>query len=142
MDAIQLLLAAPALALVLGAGLVVHELSHAAALRALGVSYEVEWFPGGEERGLGIATGRWASVVPRGLSPDLAPWRLRVAALMPLTLALPLVLAVAGVLPNPMDAGDPVLAVAVIGWIGCALPSPQDFSLVWHADAAIERYAS
>jgi hypothetical protein len=38
MDAIQLLLAAPALALVLGAGLVVHELSHAAALRALGVS--------------------------------------------------------------------------------------------------------
>jgi len=142
MEPVELLAAGGVLIVALGAGTVVHELSHAVALRALGVACDIEWLPDGDTTGLASARGTWAAVVPRPIAGELAPWRLRVAALTPLTLATPVLLALVGVLPDPVAAGDPVLASATIGWLACALPSPQDFSLVWHAERAIERYAT
>lgn len=141
MDPIELLAAGIALLVVLGVGTVAHELSHAVALRALGVACEVEWLPGRDPTGPGDGRGTLAAVVPRSVSPETAPWRLRVAAITPLTLALPIPLVLLGVLPDPVASGDPVLASATVGWLACALPSPRDFSLVWYAEAAIERYA-
>ena len=141
MDPIELLAAGTALVVVLGTGTVVHELSHAFALRTLGVAYEIAWLPGRDTAGLASVRGTLAAVVPRNVSPETPPWRLRLAALMPLTLALPLPFVLTGVLPDPVASGNPVLASATVGWLACALPSPQDFSLVWHAEEAIERYA-
>ena len=142
MEPFELLGAGGALIVALGVGTIAHELSHALALRALGVAFEIEWLPDRDARGLRSTRGPWATVTPRQVPQDLPPWRLRVAALMPLTLALPLPLILVGVLPDPLAAGDPILASATVGWLACALPSPQDFSLVWHAGQAIQRYAA
>ena len=138
---VELFWAGATLLLAFGIGTIAHELSHALALRALGIRCDFELFPRGARMGFDIALGAVASVTPRGIGPDLAPWRLRVAALMPLTLAVPIPLVLAGVLPDPIAAGDPALTAATAAWLACAIPSPQDFSLVWHAEAAIERYA-
>ena len=121
------------------AGTVVHELSHAAALRAFSVPHVVEFLPRRAEVGTLRAsiTGEWARVVPCDLSSDLSPWALRVAALMPLLLATPLALVPLGVLPDPFGSDNPYLIAATLGWTACALPSPQDFSLVWHAERIV-----
>ena len=105
-----------------------------------GVSFEMEWLPDREQDGLLRASiaGGWASVRPRSLPSGLSPWSLRVAALMPLVLAAPILFVVLGVVPDPFSAGNPYLMAAAIGWLGCAIPSPQDFSLVWYAEQAIE----
>ena len=139
----DLLLAGGALLLTLTAGIVVHELSHAIVLRALGVSFEVTWLPdrGGSDAMGASAFGRWASVTPQRLPADLAPWGLRVAALAPLALAAPMALILLGVLPDPIQTGNLPLVAATLAWFGCALPSPQDFSLVWHAEAAIAEHS-
>jgi hypothetical protein len=139
----DLLLAGGALLLTLGVGTVVHEFAHAAVLWTLGVPFDVEWLPDREEAGPAGAGffGRWASVTPRRLPPDLSPWGLRAAALAPLVLAAPMALVLVGVLPDPNATGNLPLIVATLTWFGCALPSPQDFSLVWHADAAIEEHS-
>jgi len=131
--------AALILCLTVAAGTVAHELSHALALRVFGVPYRIEWSPG-TERGLlgGWVRGRWASVTPRGPPTAPSPWQLRIAALMPLALAFPPALALAGPVGNPFAAGNLPLQAATIGWLACALPSPQDFSLVWYADRALE----
>lgn len=121
-------------------GTITHELSHAFALRVFGVSFEMEWLPDRERTGLLRASiaGGWASVKPRSLPRDLEPWRLRVAAMMPLLLAAPLALVVFGVVSDPFGSGNPYLTAVAIGWLACALPSPQDFSLLWYAEQAIE----
>jgi hypothetical protein len=125
------------------AGTIVHELSHAAALRAFSVPHEVEWLPLWADVGTLRAsiTGDWARVVPYDLPPDLSPWALRVAALMPLLLATPLALVPVGVLTDPFGSDNPYLIAATLGWTACALPSPRDFSLVWYAEqvVALER---
>lgn len=126
-----------------GAGTVAHELSHACALRAFGIPYEIEWFPAREDAGpLGSGvSGRLATVTPRAAPRDLSPWSLRTAAMMPLVLAAPLALAFAGTGPAPSPAGNAYLTAATIGWLACALPSPQDFSLFWYAERAIAEHA-
>lgn len=141
MEPVELLVAGAVLVVSLGVGTVAHELSHALTLRALGVACDIEWRPGRDATGLVNIGGAFATVTPRAVPSNLAPWRLRVAALMPLTLAVPIPLVLVGVLPDPLAGGDPLVASAAVGWLACGLPSPQDFSLVWHAEAAIERYA-
>jgi hypothetical protein len=125
------------------AGTVAHELSHAAALRAFGVPYELLWLPDRDGTDLFSAglTGRWAAVRPRQVHRGLSPLGLRVAALMPLLLTAPVALVLFGVLPDPFQTGNAYLSAAVVGWLACALPSPQDFSLFWYPDRAIERFA-
>lgn len=138
----ELLLAGAVLLATLAIGTIVHELSHAITLQLLGVSCEIEWGSSEEGTGFARAWGALATVTPRSMPPDLPPWRLRLAALMPLALAIPIPLVLVGVLPDPLATGDPVVASATVGWLACGLPSPQDFSLVWHAEEAIGRFAT
>ena len=140
---VEIVGAALVLVVAVVAGTIVHELSHAVALRAFGVTYEFEWLPGRDGGSVVAAslTGGWARVHPRAVPSGLSPSRLRIAALMPLLLATPLVLALLGVVPDPLQAGDTYASAAFIGWLACALPSPQDFSLVWHADRELGRWA-
>jgi hypothetical protein len=55
---------------------------------------------------------------------------------MPLTLALAFVLVPFGVVPDPFATGGLAAQLAVVGWLACAIPSPQDFSVVWYAHRA------
>lgn len=139
----DVLLAGGALFFALTIGVIAHEFSHAMVLRALGVPFDVAWLPDREGRGsmtIG-AFGRWASVTPRSLPPDLSPWGLRVAALAPFVLATPMALILVGAVPDPIQMGNVPLVAAAIAWFGCALPSPQDFSLFWHAEQAIVEHS-
>lgn len=124
------------------AGTVAHELSHALALRAFDVPFAVEFFPDRDDAGLPRADvgGTWATVTPTAVPAEFAPWRLRTAAMMPLLLATPFALVAAGVLPDPFAAADPYPKTAALGWLACALPSPQDFSLLWYPRRAIAEY--
>lgn len=133
----------PLIAGTLVAGITCHELSHALVLRASGVSCEIEVLPRADRRGLlrSCLRGSLASVTPTGGVRDLSPGRLRVAAMAPLAMTLPLALVVVGVLPDPFATGEPLLQAVVVGWMACALPSPQDFSLLWHPEEAIAEYA-
>ena len=121
-------------------GTVTHELAHAFALRAFGVPFELSWLPERDRTGLLRASvaGRWAAISPRAVPSDLPPWRLRVAAMMPLLLATPGALVGLGVVPDPFTGGNPYGVAVAVGWLACALPSPQDFSLLWYAEQAIE----
>ena len=127
-----------------GVGTVFHELSHATALRAIGVDCEIEWIPGADESGLlgASVSGALATVTPRAIPRGLPPWRLRAAAISPLVLATPLALALTGALPDPFSVANVYFHAAVIGWIACALPSPRDFSLFWHAKRVITDHAT
>jgi hypothetical protein len=123
-------------------GIVVHELSHAIALRLAGVSYRLEFLPERSDSAgvLPNLRGPLARVRPTSLPDDLSPWHVRLAALMPLSLAVPIGLVVTGVIPDPFALGDPVLQAATIAWLGCALPSPRDFSLLWYPREAIANH--
>ncbi|QLD90986.1 hypothetical protein HWV07_18810 [Natronomonas salina] len=138
MSPTTLILAGLVLLLTVGIGTVVHELLHAAVLRASGVDYELQWLHGEATGRLGAGVfGTWASVELRAVPADLAPWRLRAASLAPLLLATPLVAVAAGVVPDPFAGDAVVLQLAVVGWLACSLPSPQDFSMVWHAETVL-----
>ena len=139
MSPVELLAAVTTLFSTVAVGLVTHELAHAAALRVSGIPYDVEWFPGSDadaSLGTGLA-GRWATVTPTRVPEGVAPWRLRVAAMAPLLLTLPFVAVAVGAVPDPLAAGNPSLQLAAVGWLACALPSPQDFSVLWYADRAL-----
>jgi hypothetical protein len=131
-------LAAAGLVLVgtVGLGMLAHELSHAVTLRLLGVPCEFRWLPGRAGADARARLSGTAAVVPREVESEMAN-RLRVAAVMPFLLATPVVLVPLGVLPDPFVTGEVVQQVAVVGWLACAIPSPQDFSLLWHAERAI-----
>jgi len=124
------------LVLAVSVGLVTHELAHAAVLRAAGVPHDVHWFPGREgsvfRAGL---RGKWAAVEPRPIGETPA-WTLRLSATMPLVMLAPLALVPAGLVGDPF-ATEGVARFAVLGWMACALPSPQDFSVLWYADEAL-----
>lgn len=141
MELTQLILAGVVLLVGLGVGTVAHELSHAITLRLLGVDCQIEWLPRRDAAGFDLARGALASVTVRTSHHEPDAWRLRVAALMPLTLAIPIPLILLGILPDPVASGDLVLTMATIGWLACGIPSPQDFSLLWYAEAAIEQNA-
>lgn len=128
-----------ALLAAVGAGIVVHELSHAAALRAFGVPYDVHWFPDRDDAGLlgaGVR-GRWAVVTHPAIPRSASPSHLRAAALTPLLLATPFALVPLGIAPDPFRAGNVPLIAVTIGWLACALPSPGDFYVFWHAERVI-----
>jgi hypothetical protein len=136
---LSLLAAAVVLLGTAAVGIVVHELSHAIALRAAGVSFRLEFMPRRTDTTGRLPTlqGPLARVRPTRLPDDLSPWHVRVAALMPLSLAVPLAFVFSGVIPDPFAAGNPILEAATIAWLGCALPSPRDFSLLWYPKRAI-----
>lgn len=131
-----------AVAVLLGtvvAGVITHELSHALALRAAGVSCTVG-FPGTGSDPRGFRTSvqaPLATVTPTRVPDDLSPWALRVAAMAPLCLAIPFGLVPLGVAPDPFATGDALLQLAAVAWLGCAIPSPRDFSLLWYPERAL-----
>lgn len=124
------------LALAVAIGLVAHEWAHAAVLRVARVDYSVSYFPGRTDGFVSLLTTRpWAAVYPRPTGREPA-WTLRLAALAPSVLAIPVFgLAAAGY----MTTETPIVAAAAIGWLACALPSPQDFSVAFHAHRLLER---
>ena len=140
----EVVLVGAVLVATLGVGTVAHEFAHAAVLSALRVPYEVSWLPDRDATGLlkaGIF-GTWAAVTPASIPLDVPAWGLRLAALMPLTLALPFLLIPAGVVPDPITGGNPYVIAVVTGWMACAIPSPRDFSWVWHANDLVENVAT
>lgn len=130
------------LLLTLSLGLIAHELMHALVLHSFGISYDIRWFPGrgggGSRLDCGLF-GTWATVTPRLLPQDVPTWSLQLSAIAPLVLAAPFGLVFLGILPDPLHSNIFVTA-ATIAWLGAALPSPQDFSLFWHADSAIDEH--
>lgn len=130
MIGIELVISGIALVLAVVTGLIAHEWSHALALRVAGVEYSLEYLPDRDEGVVvALASTRWAHVRPHPTGRE-SPRVFRVAALMPLSLALPVLgLAFGGYL-----AGDHlVLTLAAAGWLACAIPSPQDFSVAFYA---------
>ena len=136
MTPIEISAAVVVLALAVSAGLVTHELAHGAVLRAAGVPHDIHWFPGREgsvfRAGL---RGKWAAVEPQPVG-ETPSWTVRVSSMMPLVMLVPLALVPTGVVGNPFATGG-VARFAVLGWMACALPSPQDFSVLWYADEAL-----
>lgn len=140
MEAVQLVGAAVVFVVMLGVGTAAHELAHAAVLRVFDVPFELEWFPSQDSQARlnGGLLRPWATVTPRSLDSEVPVWGLQLSAIAPLALTAPVILMLVGVLPDPL-AGDNVISVTmVLAWLGCAIPSPQDFSLFWHADQLIE----
>lgn len=125
-----------ALALALAVGLVAHELAHATVLRLAGIDYTVSYLPGHSDGIVALVTTHpWAAVFPQPTGDEPA-WSLRLAALAPAALAVPVFgLGLAGY----VTAETPVVAAAAIGWLACALPSPQDFSVAFYAGRLLER---
>jgi len=140
MISLSLLLAVGIFLLTAAIGVVVHELSHAVALRAAGVPCRIELFPARDDAGgfRAVAIGALARVTPTNVPDGLPSWRLRVAAMMPLSLVVPIVLVATGFLPVPSGVDSLTLELAAIAWIGCSLPSPQDFSLLWYPERAMD----
>lgn len=127
-----------ALALAVTAGLLVHEWTHALVLRLARIEYTIEYFPDSTDDGGGVfavlARCPWALVRPQPTGDEPA-WHLRVAALVPLSLALPvLLLGLSGHVPTD----NVVVSAALIGWLACAIPSPQDFSVAFYAHRILE----
>ena len=130
----------------LAVGICVHELLHLVPLHLADADYAIRVLPDGEATGTTDAPTEstpWTTLqsaltsglvrvevthVPR-TTPD---WVLRSAAALPLTLALPLVLVGLGVLPDPLASGDHLAAAVLIAVTGSGLPSPADWSVVWH----------
>lgn len=130
MVGLHLVAAALALLGAVALGVVVHEALHLAVLRAAGVRCELQLDgSGGHLAGFG---GALAAVRLR--SVPAAPLTLRVASLAPLALLLPVLSIPAGVVPDPFATGNVVAQGAVVGWFACALPSPADFSIAFHAE--------
>lgn len=142
MQGIELVGAGIIVLVTVAVGMIVHELTHAAVLHSLGVPYDLDWFPESDASG-GLGAGlltAWATVTPRRVPGDVPPWGLQLSAIAPLALALPFALVFAGVLPDPVS-NNVFVTAATVAWLGCALPSPQDFSLFWHATAVVNEYA-
>ncbi|AQL41525.1 hypothetical protein BV210_01815 [Halorientalis sp. IM1011] len=135
MTPVELVGAALALCASVAAGTVAHEVSHALVLRASGHSCVIRWRPDRDDGRLRPRSAL-ASVTPR-VGSTSSPTAFRLAALAPLVLALPLALALLGVVPDPFQHAPVPVQAALVGWLGCALPSPQDFAVVWYADRAI-----
>lgn len=116
-------------------GILTHELLHAIALRSAGVDCSLRLLPDteAETRLEALATGAWASVGFDAVPRSCDAWRLRVAALAPLAMLVP-VGCYAVFLGQGHLVGTELETVAIIAWMGCALPSPADFAIVWHPE--------
>lgn len=129
------------LVLTVGVGIVAHELSHAAVLSLLGVQYDIQFGP--ERAGTGQFAGIFgtrAAVTPREVSPDGSAWAMRLSSVAPLVLAVPFVAVATGTAPDPLQADSLLLSAWTVGWLACAIPSPQDFSVFWHAERAVAEH--
>lgn len=133
MSPLELVAAGIALLLTLAVGSVVHEVCHAAVLTAVGIPFRVVWLPNSRSR----AFDALASVSPQP-GTDPSPWGLRLAAIMPIWMVAPVGLALLGIVPDPVSAGDTIGTAILVGWLACALPSPQDFSVCFYAHRAIQ----
>lgn len=125
-----------ALALGVSSGLLAHEGTHAAVLHACGIGYTVTIVP---DRGghplRWLARQPWAVVHPQP-STDTPPVALKGASLAPFALAVPpFAIALAG---GGSALAHPITTAFAIGWLACAIPSPQDFAVAFHADRALE----
>lgn len=135
MNGTAVVIAGCALALSVGIGLVIHEWTHALVLRLAGVDYTVSYFPGRSGGPLGLlASCPWAVVEPTPTGRDSA-WVLRVAALAPVLLAVPVL---ATGFAGHLTPDTPILTAMAIGWLACAIPSPQDFSVAFYAHRLLE----
>ncbi|MFC4437739.1 MULTISPECIES: hypothetical protein [Natrialbaceae] len=131
----ELLITGGALALVVVLGLIAHEWSHALVLRLAAIDYTISYAPDRRGGVLGLLRScPWAVVQPHPTGAE-PPWILRVAALAPLFLAVPAFVFVA---TGSGTSQPPVVTAALIGWLACAIPSPQDFSVVFHAHTALQ----
>ena len=132
---VTLVIAGCGLVLAVVAGLLTHEGTHALVLRMARIEYTVTVFPGRSRGVLGLlASCPWAAVHPRPTGTE-SPWQLRLAALAPLTMVLPVLWAVtAGGVPIE----SPLTTAIAIGWLACAIPSPQDFSVAFYAHRRLE----
>jgi hypothetical protein len=137
--AVELVAAGATLLAAFAAGTTAHELAHALAYRLLSVPCTVTFLPDRADPSAAGGLGRLATVRPTGGLDRLSPWRLRAAAMAPLCLVVPFALVPLGVVPDPFALGNPVVAAAAVGWAACALPSPQDFALVWYPERALAR---
>ena len=77
-------------------------------------------------------TGGLVRVEVTHLPTDAPDWVVRVAALLPIALSIPLLLVAVGVLPDPVVAGDRAATVLLVAAAACGLPSPADWAVVWH----------
>lgn len=139
----ELVVACSVLVVTLALGLLAHEWSHACVLRFGAIDYTISYLPNRGRGVLGLLRSRpWAVVQPRPTGRD-SPWVLRAAALAPLALAVP---ALGLVATGYATEGPPVVTAATVGWLACAIPSPQDFSVAFHAHRALrdslEEYGS
>ncbi|WP_049926963.1 hypothetical protein [Halopiger goleimassiliensis] len=127
------------LALAVAIGLLVHEGTHALVLRLARIEYGVSLFPGRSKGVLGLlASCPWAAVHPRPAG-EVPPWKLRLAALAPLAMGLPVLVFVGS---GTVSLETPLGTAVTIGWLGCAIPSPQDFSVAFYAHRRLEADAS
>ena len=124
----------------LAVGICAHELLHVVPLSLADASYTVTLLPSDDASDeptptAGLRTGLSRSLVRVEVThvPESTPeWLVRTAAILPVALALPFALVAAGVLPDPIAGGDHLAAAALIALTGCGLPSPADWSVVWH----------
>ncbi|WP_137291729.1 hypothetical protein [Natronorubrum halophilum] len=124
-----------ALVLAVAIGLVAHECAHALVLRLARVEYTITYFPGRSDGVLGLlASCPWAAVHPHRVDRE-STTILRIAALAPVLLAAPaFALGIGGI----VTAESPIVTAVVIGWLACAVPSPQDFSVAFYAHRVLE----
>ena len=137
----------------LAVGICVHELLHLVPLRLVDATCTVTVCPTDDAAPSTDTTTSptvWATLqnaLTSGLVrvevthlPPAAPdWAVRVAALLPVVLALPLLLVAAGVLPDPVATGDHVATAALVAAAACGLPSPADWAVVWHGSRLYDR---
>ncbi|WP_247728974.1 hypothetical protein [Halovivax limisalsi] len=117
-----------------GAGLLAHEGVHAVVLRATGTACSMTIAPRHDSTGRRLAIPL-AAVHPRP-TESTSPHSLRLAALAPLVLAVPpFALGSLGVAPT---LEQPLLLGGIVGWLACAIPSPQDFAVAFYARRAID----
>lgn len=131
----DVLVAGPALALAVVVGLAAHEWAHALVLRLVGIDHVISYLPGRTDGVVGLLTCcPWAAVEPRPTGHEPAV-HLRAAALAPLLLAVPVFAAGFG---GALPVDSPIAMAVAIGWLACAVPSPQDFSVVFYAHTLLE----
>lgn len=125
-------------------GIVAHELSHAAVLYLFGIEHDISIRPDrtGTSQFDANTPGAWAVVVPREISPETPAWVMRLSSIAPLALAVPFLAVFTGVVPDPLQAESLLLTAWTVGWLACAIPSPQDFSVFWHAERAIAEHTA
>jgi len=58
--------------------------------------------------------------------------------MMPFVLVTPFVFVGVGLVGDTFIYGTGYETAVAVVWLACAVPSPQDFSLLWYAEQAIE----